>query len=42
LLVSCDAALADDVLALFTREGFGEAKVIGRMAAGAPKVVVQA
>ncbi|MDB5790585.1 MAG: selenide, water dikinase SelD [Massilia sp.] len=42
LLVSCDAALADDVLALFIREGFGGAKVIGRMAAGAPKVVVQA
>jgi selenide,water dikinase len=42
LLVSCDAAVAADVLALFAREGFGDAKVIGRMAAGAPRVVVQA
>jgi selenide,water dikinase len=42
LLVSCDAAVADEVLALFAREGFGEAKLIGRMAEGAPRVVVQA
>ena len=42
LLVSCEAAVADAVLALFAREGFGDANVIGRMAAGAPGVVVQA
>jgi selenide, water dikinase len=42
LLVSCDPASVDDVLALFAREGFGEAAVIGRMDAGAPRVVVQA
>jgi selenide,water dikinase len=42
LLVSCDPAVADEVLALFGREGFGEARVIGRMAAGTPRVVVSA
>jgi selenide,water dikinase len=42
LLVSCDAQAADAVLALFAREGFGEAKVIGRMAAGTPGVLVKA
>ena len=41
LLVSCDAASVDEVLALFHREGFGEAAVIGRMAAGAARVVVE-
>jgi selenide, water dikinase len=41
LLVSCDPASVDEVLALFAREGFGEAAVIGRMDAGAPRVVVQ-
>lgn len=41
LLVSCDAESVDDVLALFAREGFGEAAVIGRMAAGAPGVTVR-
>jgi selenide,water dikinase len=40
LLVSCDAASVDDVLALFRREGFGDAAVIGRMAPGLPRVVV--
>ena len=40
LLVSCDAASVDDVLALFRREGFGDAAVIGRMAPGAARVVV--
>jgi selenide,water dikinase len=40
LLVSCDAASVDEVLALFRREGFGEAAVIGRMAEGAARVVV--
>jgi selenide,water dikinase len=42
LLVSCNAAAADAVLALFAREGFSDAKVIGRMAAGTPGVVVKA
>jgi selenide,water dikinase len=40
LLVSCDADSVDEVLALFHREGFGEAAVIGRMAAGAARVTV--
>jgi len=40
LLVSCDPASVDEVLALFAREGFGHAAVIGRMEAGAAKVTV--
>jgi len=40
LLVSCDAASVDAVLALFRREGFGEAAVIGAMAAGPAHVNV--
>ncbi|MDN4055897.1 selenide, water dikinase SelD [Massilia sp. YIM B02763] len=40
LLVSCDAGSVDEVLALFKREGFGDAAVIGRMEAGAARVVV--
>jgi len=41
LLVSCAPDAADEVLALFAREGFGEAKVIGRMTDGAARVVVR-
>ncbi|SEO01715.1 selenophosphate synthase [Duganella sp. CF517] len=41
LLVSCDAGSVDDVLALFRREGFGEAAVIGRMADGEARVRVE-
>ena len=41
LLVSCDAGSVDEVLALFRREGFGEAAVIGRMAAGEARVRVE-
>ncbi|MEW6761197.1 MAG: selenide, water dikinase SelD [Pseudomonadota bacterium] len=40
LLVSCDPASVDEVLALFAREGFLDAAVIGRMADGAPRVSV--
>jgi selenide,water dikinase len=40
LLVSCDPASVDDILALFHREGFGEAAVIGRMTVGEARVVV--
>ncbi|CAN7461088.1 selenide, water dikinase SelD [Massilia sp. LjRoot122] len=40
LLVSCDPASVDEVLALFAREGFAEAAVIGRMEAGTPRVSV--
>ena len=40
LLVSCDAGSVDQVLELFRREGFGEAAVIGRMAAGEARVKV--
>ncbi|WP_373889538.1 selenide, water dikinase SelD [Massilia sp. IC2-476] len=40
LLASCDPASVDEVLALFAREGFGDAAVIGRMEAGAPRVTV--
>jgi selenide,water dikinase len=42
LLVSCDPASVDAVLALFEREGFGHAAVIGSMQAGAPQVHVKA
>ena len=42
LLVSCDPASVDAVLALFAREGFGDAAVIGRMTAGEPQVHVAA
>jgi len=41
LLVSCDPGSVDEVLALFKREGFGEAAVIGRMEAGAARVIVK-
>jgi len=40
LLVSCDEGSVEEVLALFRREGFGDAAVIGRMADGAARVVV--
>jgi selenide,water dikinase len=40
LLVSCDEGSVEEVLALFRREGFGEAAVIGRMSAGAARVFV--
>jgi selenide,water dikinase len=42
LLVSCDPASVQEVLALFAREGFGSAAVIGQMQAGAARVDVQA
>ena len=41
LLVSCDAGSVDEVLALFAREGFGEAAVIGRMVEGSARVLVR-
>jgi selenide,water dikinase len=41
LLVSCDPGSVDEVLALFAREGFGDAAVIGTMEAGAPRVAVK-
>ena len=40
LLVSCAPESVDEVLALFAREGFGDAAVIGRMAEGAARVTV--
>ena len=42
LLVSVDPSIVDDVLALFAREGFAHAAVVGRMEAGAPRVTVRA
>jgi selenide,water dikinase len=42
LLVSCDPGSVDEVLALFRREGFAHAAVIGEMAAGAARVEVGA
>ena len=42
LLVSCDPGSVAEVLALFQREGFGEAAVIGQMRAGPARVEVQA
>jgi selenide,water dikinase len=40
LLVSCDPGAVEEVLALFRREGFGEAAVIGEMTAGPARVEV--
>jgi len=40
LLVSCDPDSVDEVLALFAREGFAHAAVIGRMEAGEARVKV--
>ncbi len=42
LLVACDAATVDEVLAQFAREGFAHAAVIGEMAVGPAKVEVAA
>ncbi len=41
LLVSCDPAAVDEVLALFQREGFADAAVIGEMAQGPARVDVR-
>ncbi len=41
LLVSCDVASVDAVLALFAAGGFAEAAVIGQMRAGPPTIDVQ-
>ncbi len=40
LLVACAASAVEEVLAIFVREGFGDAAVIGEMLVGAPKVEV--
>ncbi|MDP2792702.1 MAG: selenide, water dikinase SelD [Sulfurisoma sp.] len=40
LLVACAAEVADDVLAAFRADGFGETAVIGRLDAGEPRVTV--
>lgn len=42
LLVSCDPSAVEDVLALFRREGFDHAAVIGEMAAGDARIDVAA
>ncbi len=42
LLVACDPASVDEVLALFAREGFADAAVVGRVEAGAAGVTVRA
>ena len=42
LLVSCAANAVDEVLALFRREGFAHAAVIGEMVAGPAKIQVNA
>jgi selenide,water dikinase len=42
LLVSCAADVVEEVLALFRREGFADAAVIGEMAAGPARVEVAA
>ncbi|TXF97127.1 selenide, water dikinase SelD [Massilia arenae] len=42
LLVACDPASVDEVLALFAREGFADAAVVGRIEAGAAGVTVRA
>ena len=40
LLVACDPAAVDQVLAIFKAEGFDDAAVIGEMTAGAPKISI--
>ncbi|HCE08451.1 MAG TPA: selenide, water dikinase SelD [Oxalobacteraceae bacterium] len=40
LLVSCDAGIVDEVLALFRREGFADAAVIGGMETGPARIDV--
>ncbi len=42
LLVSCDAEAVENVLALFTQEGFAHAAVIGEMLHGPAQVAVEA
>lgn len=42
LLVACDPASVEEVLALFRREGFADAAVIGEMTEGAAKIEVAA
>jgi selenide,water dikinase len=42
LLVSCDASSVEDVLALFRREGFAHAAVIGDMVSGPARIEVAA
>ena len=42
LLVSCAASAVDEVLALFRREGFAHAAVIGEMVAGPARIQVDA
>jgi selenide,water dikinase len=41
LLVACDPAIVDEVLAIFNAEGFEHAAVIGEMTEGAPRVFVK-
>jgi selenide,water dikinase len=41
LLVACDAADAGAVLQVFADEGFGDARVIGELKPGAPRVFVR-
>jgi selenide, water dikinase len=41
LLVSCEPSALAEVMATFARHGFESAAVIGRVAAGAPGLVVQ-
>ncbi len=40
LLVACAPEAADDVLAIFSDEGFAEASLVGRVGEGAPAVVI--
>jgi selenide,water dikinase len=41
LLVACDSEAAGEVLALFRREGFSQAAVIGRLSAGPARIAVR-
>lgn len=40
LLVSCDRAIASEVVALFKEQGFSHAAAIGEFEAGAPEIVI--
>jgi selenide,water dikinase len=40
LLVACDPKAEKEVLQEFTKRGFGAARVIGKLSAGAPRLTV--
>jgi selenide,water dikinase len=41
LMISCDAGSVDEVLALFKKQGYGYASVVGEMREGNARVTVE-